>query len=73
MVLLKVMPQFYAGNVTGVLQRGEFPMNQVWDGPPVGAARVGETTGTIVKATARGRGRPHRLGRGIQAGDFSGE
>jgi hypothetical protein len=29
MVLLKMMRKFYAVNVTGVLQRGEFPMNQV--------------------------------------------
>jgi hypothetical protein len=28
MVLLKMMPQFYAVNVTGVLQRGEFPMKR---------------------------------------------
>ncbi len=29
MFLLILMPQFYAVNVTGVLQRGEFPMNQM--------------------------------------------
>src|SRR5258708_32262099 len=29
MVLLMMLPQFYAVNVTGMLQPGEFPMNQM--------------------------------------------
>jgi len=68
MVLLMLMPQFYAVNVTGVLQRGEFRMNQAEQATRFQLRRaLGRVEDTQARAPT-----PH-LVNGIQAGDFAGE
>src|SRR5204863_8005366 len=67
MFLLILMPQFYAVIVTGVLQRGEFPMNQLE------MSRVTRKTSRSKGVGAKARCHTGCLVNSIEAGDFSGE
>jgi hypothetical protein len=60
MVLLSLMPQLYAENVTGVLQRGEFRMNP--RGLRPGGRSIDIQIKINIKVNGRGRGRPRHIG-----------
>ena len=66
------MPQFYAVIVTGVLQRGEFPMNQLKE-TSISVARNARKPFNLKAAGEGARATRLHLVNRIQAGDFAGE